>query len=327
MDKVRSSFAEWKLTMLKRFPWLFAALLFAAPALAQNEFPTPTAGKTVIGVQLMCQNGSAQSVPCGPLASLSISGWAPSGAWATLTAASGASSAATALPSGSPPEIIVYNNGAYPASVKLGAGTVAATAANDIVPAGGAIALSVGANTDIAGWGIGGASALVVSGGSGIPVGWGGGGGGGGGGSVTQGTSPWVISGAVTGTFWQTTQPISTAGTTGLDYSANKPTLPNVGANFAASGPYASYFLIATVPASATRNSVDIENTSGAQIAIIRDDGTAAAAAAPVNASVFALAPGAGVGAQGGSWSSMTFKGRLQIYAASSAAQVAIMVE
>ena len=41
---------------------------------------------------------------------------------------------------------------------------------------------------------------------------------------------------------------VSTAGTTGLDYSANKPTLPNVGANFAASGPYASYVLIATVP-------------------------------------------------------------------------------
>jgi hypothetical protein len=117
------------------------------------------------------------------------------------------------------------------------------------------------------------------------------------------------------------------AGTTGLDYSANKPTLPNVGANFAASGPYASYILITTVPASATRNSVDIENTSGAQIAIIRDDGTAAAAAAPVNASVFALGGGSGAGAQGGAWSSQTFKGRLQIYSASSAAQVAVMVE
>jgi hypothetical protein len=120
---------------------------------------------------------------------------------------------------------------------------------------------------------------------------------------------------------------VSTAGTTGLDYSANKPTLPNVGANFAASGPYASYVLIATVPASATRNNVDIENTSGAQIAIIRDDGTAAGGAVPVNASVFALAGGSGAGAQGGAWSSQTFKGRLQIYSASSAAQVAVMVE
>lgn len=118
---------------------------------------------------------------------------------------------------------------------------------------------------------------------------------------------------------------VISGGSTGLDYSANKPTLPNIGANFAASGPYASYVLIATVPANPSRFNVDIENTSGAQIAIIRDDGTAASAAAPVNASVFSLAGGSGVGAQGGAWSSQTFKGRLQIYAASSSAQVAVM--
>lgn len=187
---------------------------------------------------------------------------------------------------------------------------------------------------------------------------------------------------AVTGTFWQATQPVSAAslplptgaaqetggnlaailtklnavvlgvgaaiigkvgidqstpgttngvvvnnGSTGHDFSANIPTLPNIGANFAAGGPYSSYVLIATVPASATRANVDIENTSGGQIAIIRDDGTAASAAAPANASVFALQGGGAAGQQGGSWSSSTFKGRLQIYAASSAAQVAVMVE
>jgi hypothetical protein len=111
------------------------------------------------------------------------------------------------------------------------------------------------------------------------------------------------------------------------DYSANQPTLPVVGANFAASGPYASYVLIATIPASSSRNNVGIENNSGAQIAIIRDDGTAAAAVAPANASVFALAGGAGAGSQGGSWSSTTFKGRMQIYAASSGAQIAAMID
>jgi len=116
-------------------------------------------------------------------------------------------------------------------------------------------------------------------------------------------------------------------GSTGLDLSANKPTLPNVGAAFAASGPYASYVLVATVPASATRANVDIENLSGAQIAIVRDDGTAAGGAAPVNASIFSLAGGAAAGQQGGSWASSTFKGRLQIYAASASAQVAVMVD
>ena len=121
--------------------------------------------------------------------------------------------------------------------------------------------------------------------------------------------------------------PVTQAGTTGLDYSANKPTLPNIGANFAASGTYASYVLIATVPASPSRNNVDIENISGAQIAVVRDDGTAASGAAPNNASVFALGGGSAAGAQGGSWSSQTFKGRLQIYAPSSTAIVSVMVD
>ena len=121
--------------------------------------------------------------------------------------------------------------------------------------------------------------------------------------------------------------PTKSGGSTGTDYSANKPTLPNVGSNFAASGPYASYVLIATVPASTTRTIVDIENNSGAQIAIIRDDGTAANGTAPKNASVFALAGGSGAGAQGGSWTSSSFFGRLQIYALSSTAQVAVWVD
>lgn len=125
---------------------------------------------------------------------------------------------------------------------------------------------------------------------------------------------------AITGT-------VLSAGTSGADFSANRPTLPNVGAAFAASGPYASYVLVATVPANANRANIDIENTSGAQIAVIRDDGTAASAAPPANASVFALAGGAAAGQQGGSWTSATFKGRLQIYALSAAAQVAVMVE
>jgi hypothetical protein len=126
-----------------------------------------------------------------------------------------------------------------------------------------------------------------------------------------------VFPGAARSQSWQ-------PGSTGFDYSASRPALPNVGANFAASGPYANYVLIATVPASATRNNVDVENTSGAQIAVVRDDGTAAAGAAPVNASVFALGGGAAAGAQGGAWSSTTFRGRLQIYAASASAQVAV---
>ncbi len=118
-----------------------------------------------------------------------------------------------------------------------------------------------------------------------------------------------------------------TGGTTGLDFSANKPAIPAVGAAFASGSLYASYVLIATVPASATRASIDIEDDSGAQIVVVRDDGTAASGAAPTNASVFSLSGGSGVGSQGGSWTSTTFKGRLQVYAPAASAQVAILVE
>lgn len=107
------------------------------------------------------------------------------------------------------------------------------------------------------------------------------------------------------------------------DYSANAPALPNVGANFAASGPYASYVLIATAPASSARHKIEVENLSGAQIAIVRDDGTAANGSAPVSATVFALSGGV-AGGQGGTWNSDTFKGRVQVYAPSSTAQVSV---
>jgi hypothetical protein len=121
--------------------------------------------------------------------------------------------------------------------------------------------------------------------------------------------------------------PVAQAGSTGMDYSANQPALPNVGANFGSSGVYAGYVLIAAVPASPSRTNIDIENSSGAQIVVIRDDGTALSGAAPANASVFALGGGVGAGAQGGSWSSQTFKGRVQVYAASATAQVAIFAD
>jgi hypothetical protein len=120
---------------------------------------------------------------------------------------------------------------------------------------------------------------------------------------------------------------VASAGSAGLDYSANKPALPNVGAAFSAGGPYADYVLIATIPASPSRNNVDIENISGAQIAVVRDDGTAASGTAPNNASVFALGGGSAAGAQGGAWSSTTFKGRLQIYAPAPTAIVSVMVD
>lgn len=119
----------------------------------------------------------------------------------------------------------------------------------------------------------------------------------------------------------------ASAGSLGKDFSANAPATPNVGAGFGPSGVYANLVLIATIPANALRFNVDIENLSGAQIVVVRDDGTAPSGSAPANASMFALGGGSVAGAQGGSFVSQTFKGRLQIYAPSSSAQVAVFVD
>ena len=118
---------------------------------------------------------------------------------------------------------------------------------------------------------------------------------------------------------------VSFSGSTGTDYSVNQPTLPNIGANFGATGPYANYTLVKTIPASATRRNLDIENTSGAQIVVLLDDGTATSGNAPANATVFAISGGGTVGAQGGSWSSQTEQGRVQLFGpAGTSPQIAV---
>jgi len=104
------------------------------------------------------------------------------------------------------------------------------------------------------------------------------------------------------------------AGSTGRDYSAGAPAIPNIGAAFG-SGVYAGYVVVATRAANPARANIDVENATGAAIVVVRDDGTAANGAAPANASIFPLAGGPTPGSQGGAWSTTTFKGRLQIYA------------
>ena len=108
---------------------------------------------------------------------------------------------------------------------------------------------------------------------------------------------------------------VRSAGSTGLDYSANKPTPPNVGANFAASGPYASYVLVDTLPATPTRAAWHFQNASGLECVLAFDDGTAASGAAPVNASMEPIDPSPrGAAFQGGGEGDSDFKGRIQVY-------------
>jgi hypothetical protein len=114
-------------------------------------------------------------------------------------------------------------------------------------------------------------------------------------------------------------------GSVGADFSssANHTALPAaIGATigtstYGGSGPFAAYILVASAAANASRANIDVENISGSTVVVVRDDGTAAAASAPVNASWFLLAGGGTGPSQGGAWSSTTFRGRVQLWMAS----------
>lgn len=116
--------------------------------------------------------------------SASISGFAPGGAFATLTAS--ASSGSVALPAGA--VVIFQNVGTTAVSCTLGVGSATAVASQNIVQPASWLALTVGANTfgaciDQTGSA---SNTVVLTGGAGLPTGAGGGGGsGGGGGAVT----------------------------------------------------------------------------------------------------------------------------------------------
>ena len=111
--------------------------------------------------------------------SATLTGFQPTPAYAQASV--GATSSRVALPSGS--IVVVYNTGANAAFVTLGNSSVTATTANDVIPAGGWMAFTVGTNTFLAAIETAGTTSLNISGGAGLPTGASGGGGGGGGGS------------------------------------------------------------------------------------------------------------------------------------------------
>lgn len=90
------------------------------------------------------------------------------------------------------------------------------------------------------------------------------------------------------------------AGTTGTDYSVNAVTVPGTTP-------------LITIPVSATRAFVEIQNQSVANVQLVRDDG------AGNNQTSIIMAPAATAGGQGGGWSSATFKGRIRVFGAAGA--------
>src|SRR5271165_6944329 len=148
--------------------------------------------------------------------SATLSGFQPTPAYSQLSVSNVSSS--VALPTGT--TVIVYNTGSTAAYVTLGNSTAAATAAGDVIQPNSWMAFNVGSNTYLAAMTSSGATALTISGGTGLPAGAGGGASSGG--TIPTGSagspnasvvSVQGVSGAtalpVTGTFWQTTQPVS----------------------------------------------------------------------------------------------------------------------
>ena len=163
-----------------------AGLLFGVPAGAQTY---QDSGGTYVRGVVPIQPG------VGPLFtttnpgkisgtfSATLSGFQPTPAYSQLSV--GATSSRVALPSGL--VVIAYNTGASAAFVTLGNSTATATVGNDVIPAGGWMAFTVGPNTFLAAIETAGATSLNISGGTGLPTGGGGGGGGGGGSNASVG--------------------------------------------------------------------------------------------------------------------------------------------
>jgi hypothetical protein len=157
-----------------------AALLSGDPAFGQTY--QDSGGTVVRGIVPIQPGVGPLFTPSNPgrvtgTFNSTVGGFQPAGAYSQLSV--GATSSRVPLPSGT--LVVVYNTGANAAFVTLGNSSVAATASNDVIPAGGWMAFTVGANTFLAAIETAGATSLNISGGSGLPTGVGGGGSGGGG--------------------------------------------------------------------------------------------------------------------------------------------------
>jgi len=170
---------------MKRLPFAAALALAALSGCAAQAQTYQDSGGTYVrgvvpilpGVGPLFTNSNPGHV-AGAF-SATLGGFQPTPAYATLSV--GATSSRVALPSGT--VVIVYNTGSNPAYVTLGGATVTATTSNDVIPAGGWMAFTVGTNAFLAAIETAGATSLNLSGGTGLPTGAGGGGGGGGSGS------------------------------------------------------------------------------------------------------------------------------------------------
>ena len=107
------------------------------------------------------------------------------------------------------------------------------------------------------------------------------------------------------------------AGSNGTDYSANAETV-TFGGGPSYTPAISGYSVVATLPATPSRAGCQVMNRSANQVLEVWDDG------AGNSATVFALASGGSVGAQGGADNCSGFKGRITVMSTSSSDRVAV---
>lgn len=180
--------------------------------------------------------------------------------------------------------LLVTNDGPDTVYVAIGASSIVATTLNMPVGPGRSVYLPQGTWTTLAAVTASGTGQLTMASGTGAPI---------------------LVHGYVR--LPPGTEVLTTAlGGIGTDYSANKPSLPAD--------------LLATVPATPARNSVEIQNDSADPLAVVLDDGSGG------QVSIWILGPIPATGPRA-EWRSQTFKGRVQVYGASPTDQVAVRQE
>jgi len=250
--------------------FLALGLLALVPNLAHAQGVTRICQETVNSVTGAnnCVDVSATN-PFNVNASVSVGGFAPGGSYISPLSVTNSSSN-VALPTGT--EVVVYNVGANAVYVKLGtSNAVTATTSDDYISAGGALALTVGSNTYIAAITAASTSTLNVSGGAGLPTGWGGGGGSGGGGTVTQGpaasSGPWIFTPWIAGAVNSATNGIYTnllQGNAALSLTNPLFVAPSTAAAWTLSGPFGTSTSLANSISTVVQNGLTGTTAGGA---------------------------------------------------------------
>lgn len=139
------------------------------------------------------------------------------------------------------------------------------------------------------------------------------GGGGNGGSTVTNGSitnagQPGQVAQAVQGIPNGVPMPTIEAGSVGIDHSANAPAGPGNATSFTWNG--ATVNLLATVAANPNRKSLEVNNTTGAPVVVVTDDGSNTTG----TIGMFPLVPGSAQFQQGADLSLTDELGRVRVF-------------